>query len=152
MLAYGVMLAVVLTRVGLLQFKWSAIWDFADDFKLNNSYGKTVLRDMRSDKTKAQEVTKMSFILSLVFGPFFIMIIIMTCLVAVMFGLTRDPFGMPLQRDFLETQRDQDADFACSSPIGYFGTISGVSANILKEGYVFMFVGANNSASRIVGQ
>jgi hypothetical protein len=96
MLAYGVMLAVVLTRVGLLQFKWSAIWDFADDFKLNNSYGKTVLRDMRSDKTKAQEVTKMSFILSLVFGPFFIMIIIMTCLVAVMFGLTRDPFGMPL--------------------------------------------------------
>ena len=31
-------------------------------------------------------------------------------------------------------------EWACASPLGYFGTISGVSANILPQGYVFMFI------------
>jgi hypothetical protein len=157
------MLAVVLFRVGLHPRCFpvlGGIWSSVEDLIASSSDSSDGEDDTEQELTpkeqrvRAEEISQMSHVLSLLIGPFAIMLVTMSCLIIVMHGLIEDPFGHAINRDFKTTLSAspndpiglRDQEFACTSPIGYFGTISGVSANILSEGYVFMFVGITVNA------
>ena len=80
----------------------------------------------------AEEVSQMSHALSLIVGPFAVVFVQMTCLLGVMRIMLQDNEGNPLE----DANGNINPDKACASPVGYFGTISCVSANIFAEGYV----------------
>jgi hypothetical protein len=157
------MAAVVLTRVtgpapGVLHPGIRGIWKAGEDLPASSDSDSEDEPELdltpKQQRMHDEEISQMSHVLSLLIGPFAIMLVTMSCLVVVLYGLIQDPFGHAINRDFktsLEASPNdhaglRDQEFACTSPIGYFGTISGVSANILSEGYVFMFVGITVNA------
>lgn len=120
------------------------------------------------DAARKEDIGQMSHILGLIVGPFLVVTVIATCLFLVVQGVVMklDNYGV-----YMNPQRcldpvtwvrvdpdpktglgctpeeyEEEIHGACRSPIGYFGTISGVSANIMPQGYVFMFVTISTNA------
>eukprot|EP01045_Picozoa_sp_COSAG04_P001591 COSAG04_NODE_54_length_30630_cov_12.996233_19_plen_426_part_00 len=166
------MLVTVLFRADVLpppNLKWTRAspWNANDieapDVQADEDAGAT-------DARQAEELSQMGRVLSLIIGPFALMITIMSCMMVVMHLITQDSKGDEWPRLRSAAELDgTSAETACSSPIAYFvcaptrslvvlrfslshglfveqGTISGVSANILPQGYVFMFVGITVNA------
>lgn len=121
--------------------------------------------DMDDEDVDEEETLHASHALHLLHGPFLINTVIMLCLSVTAYGTVAQvdreyvtAYGRAVagddykEGDILEVDSgfmdagmleefEEDRNRACSSPAGYFGTISGISANLLSEGYVFMFVG-----------
>jgi hypothetical protein len=123
------------------------------------------------DAARKEDIGQMSHILGLIIGPFLVVTVIATCLFFVVQGVVMkldykgeymdperclDPdTGMRIdlgtlsdypERGCTAEEYEQERHGSCISPIGYFGTISGVSANIMPQGYVFMFVTITTNA------
>lgn len=135
-----------LTMVGVLLYRAGVIYKSSTGFKVG---------EMPTEEIQHKETLHASHALGLMIGPFLINVVIMICLavsaLGIVMGRDRD-FSLPPSdpvgpNNEVQLTQDQvkklviDQDISCASPAGYFGTISGISANLLKEGYVFMFVG-----------
>ena len=113
------------------------------------------------DDARKEDVGQMSHIYSLMIGPFLVVTTISMCLAYTIMGFIMKADGS----DYMDPERcldavtgrldtsvcsqedyDEEVHGSCQSPLGYFGTISGVSANILPQGYVFMFVTISTNA------
>ena len=117
------------------------------------------------DDARKEDIGQMSHIFGLMIGPFLVVTVIASCLFLVVRGVVMkidatgymDPdrclkYDEATGQTALDTsvcsqeEYDEEVHGSCISPIGYFGTISGVSANILPQGYVFMFVTISTNA------
>lgn len=93
---------------------------------------------MELERVKA-EVDDMGRVVTVLFGPFLAITALAGCLVLVVFELLSKPDGT--NHLIIHNQNySTDYEWPCRSAVGYTGTISGLSANFLPEGYVFMFV------------